>query len=323
MGFVPSIEGLGPKVTLTLHQFLHGSCPFFGGRSTFWSAWCPRAIHEKWDLMRDFPKEVVARCDDEFWKRAEALLHVTTADELSSPIFGNLQKEIDKRLINGVHSIRAADFAQPAPLAVGRKTALDTLAFDKFSTPGPLLAIHGRQLELAKQKKGSPLAISASTTVEHFELDIDGEGPDHNAVVLHTSRGTLCFPSGKTNIILAAGAIPATTLLMNSVGEPLKGRAGSRLSGHFLSHIVARFPLRFGELRPHLEIAASYVAGRRKENDHQYHIQVTAIHSPHPATDAEDAARLCPDYAAAATREQLQGSEKYIVLGASWDRLRL
>lgn len=267
--------------------------------------------------MRGFPKEVVALCSEEkFWERAEELLHVTTADKLSTPIFGELQKEIDQRLMDGLEYIRAADFAQPAPLAVGRKTSLSTLAFDKFSTPGPLLAIHGRQLELAKNKKGSPLSIATNTTVERFELDVDGQGPSHSAVALHTSRGTLCFPSGKTNIILAAGAIPATTLLMNSVGEPLKDRAGSRLSGHFLSHIVARFPYEVGKLKPHLEIAASYVAGRQKENDHQFHIQVTAIHSPHPETDAEDAARLCPDYAAAATREQLRGSERHVVLGA-------
>ncbi|RXW23453.1 hypothetical protein EST38_g2427 [Candolleomyces aberdarensis] len=296
--------------------FLHGSCPFFGGRSTFWSAWCPRAIHGEWDLMRGFPKEVVALCDEPFWKRAETLLHVTTADKLSTPVFGDLQKEIDKRLIDGIQRIRAADFAQPAPLAVARKTSFSKVAFDKFSTPGPLLAIHGRQLELAKNNKGSPLSIATNTVVERFELDVDGDGPDHSAVVLHTSRGTLCFPSGKTNVILAAGAIPATTLLMNSVGEPLKDRAGSRLSGHFLSHIVARFPLtrKVGNLKDHLEIAASYVAGRRKENDHQFHIQVTAIHSPHPKTDAEDAARLCPDYAAAATRQQLEGSEQHVVL---------
>ena len=31
--------------------------------------------------------------------------------------------------------------------------------------------------------------------------------------------------------------------------------------------------------------------------------------------DAEDAARLCPDYAAAATAEQLTGSEGHIILG--------
>jgi hypothetical protein len=47
----------------------------------------------------------------------------------------------------------------------------------------------------------------------------------------------------------------------------------------------------------------------------QYHVQITAIHSPNPEQDAEDAARECPDYAAAASRYQLMGSEEYVVFG--------
>ena len=133
---------------------------------------------------------------------------------------------------------------------------------------------------------------------------------------------TLCFPKKETNVILAAGAIPNTTILLNSLGTVQK-RAGSRLTGHFLTHIAARFPLD-PELKKKLkvnglEIAASYVAGRDKpagtSDGLQYHIQVTALHSPNPELDAEDAARECPDYAAAATKEQLKGSENYIVLG--------
>ena len=156
--------------------------------------------------------------------------------------------------------------------------------------------------------------IATDVVVHKFLIDAD----NNNTVdVLRTSRGDLCFPSGKTNIILATGAIPATTILMNSLGDDLKGRAGSRLSGHFISHIVARFPMRPNDSYnlDHLEIGASYVAGKDAKTGHQYHIQVTAIHSPHPETDAEDAGRLCPDYAAAATAAQLEGSEKYVVLG--------
>ena len=68
--------------------------------------------------------------------------------------------------------------------------------------------------------------------------------------------------------------------------------------------------------KEHLEIAASYLAGEDPKTGLQYHIQITAIHSPHPEDgDAEDAARLCPDYAAAATEEQLSGSQGHVVLG--------
>jgi len=135
-------------------------------------------------------------------------------------------------------------------------------------------------------------------------------------IVLHTSRGTLCFPKKSTNIILAAGVFPATTILMNSTGDLLKNRAGSRVSGHYISHVAARFPLECLDnikCLPHLEIGANYLAGK-DANGLQYHVQITAIHSPHPEDDAEDAARLCPDYAAAATAEQLRGSEGHVVL---------
>jgi len=42
-------------------------------------------------------------------------------------------------------------------------------------------------------------------------------------------------------------------------------------------------------------------------------VQITAIHSPNPESDADDAARECPDYAAAATYEQLKDSKGYVV----------
>ena len=64
-----------------------------------------------------------------------------------------------------------------------------------------------------------------------------------------------------------------------------------------------------------LEIAATYLAGRDPDTGLQYHVQITAIHSPHPKWDAVDAGRECPDYAATATLAQLQGSEEHIVLG--------
>ncbi|KAF8155019.1 hypothetical protein K438DRAFT_1943070 [Mycena galopus ATCC 62051] len=298
-------------------QYMHGSCPFFGGRSTFWSAWCPRP---KPRLMRDFPISMLETASKEqFWTDAEKLLHVISLDntELDDPVFAKLQKVIDQRLKAGVKRILGADSAESARLAVGRTTSLSKISFNKFSTPGPLLEIYERQRHLAKKGEGSPLVIATDTVVQRFE--VDPNDPDHRANILHTSRGDLCFPEGKTNIILATGAIPATTILMNSLGGDLKESAGTRLSGHFLTHIAARFPItgtsreyKFNE--DHLEIGAAYVAGEDAETHHQYHIQVTAIHSPHPETDAEDAGRMCPDYAAAATEAQLADSQGHIVV---------
>jgi hypothetical protein len=143
---------------------------------------------------------------------------------------------------------------------------------------------------------------------------------EHVVTKLETSRGTLCFPNGNTNIILAAGAIPSTTILLNSL-ESMKGRAGTRITGHFLTHIAARFPIdqnNFGlfQLQPRLEFAASYLAGRDPDSKLQYHVQITAMHSPNPEDDAVDAGREYPDYAAAATPEQLKGSENHVILSA-------
>lgn len=62
-------------------------------------------------------------------------------------------------------------------------------------------------------------------------------------------------------------------------------------------------------------MAAAYVAGKHPQNGLQYHVSVTAVNSPHPVHDVEDAARECPDYAAAATLDQLTDSEDYVVFG--------
>ncbi|KAI8256705.1 hypothetical protein K4K58_004618 [Colletotrichum sp. SAR11_239] len=58
---------------------------------------------------------------------------------------------------------------------------------------------------------------------------------------------------------------------------------------------------------------AHYLAGKNSTSGQQYHVQITAIQSPHPKEDAEDAARECPDYAAAATYEQLEHSTEHVV----------
>ena len=106
---------------------------------------------------------------------------------------------------------------------------------------------------------------------------------------------------------------------MNSFPGAIYQRTiGTRLSGHFLTHIVARFPraaIPHWTPNKHLRIAALYLAGRDDFNSKklQYHIQITAINAPNGAADAVDAARECPDYAAAATPQQLAGSEEFVV----------
>jgi len=113
-------------------------------------------------------------------------------------------------------------------------------------------------------------------------------------------------------------AFPNATLLLNSFPE-CRRTVGKRITGHFLTHIAARVPIdkfdKWHEATKSLQIGAHYLAGEHPETKKQYHVQVTAIHSPNPETDTDDAARECPDYAAAATFAQLKGSEKHVVFG--------
>jgi hypothetical protein len=264
--------------------------------------------------MRQFPKSMKdTAANPSFWENCKKLLRVTTADQINDKIFGELQKEIDVKLKCAISEkkIHMAEQAQPAPLAVGRITPTSVIAFDKFSTPGPLLAIYEQQLELEKNGKGSRLRIATGCVVKKFQTN------EQAATSLETSRGNLCFPRGKTNIILAAGAIPSTTILLNSLPS-MQNRAGSRVTGHFRTRIVARYPIDPNDVNPpcskegRLQIAASYIAGRDTQSKLQYHVQITAIHSPNPEVDAVDAGR---ESLAAATAEQLKDSKKHVVLG--------
>ncbi|KAH7232309.1 FAD/NAD(P)-binding domain-containing protein [Fusarium redolens] len=294
-------------------KFCHGSCPFFGGRSTFWSSWSPQP---SLDLMRDFPKAMKETAKKQkFWKEAKELLNVTRANQINDGIFGSLQTAIDNILKDSVHKIPTADYAETAPLAVGRRSPTSILRFNKFSVPGPLLGILEQQRQLAKANKGAPLEITVDCAVKNMV-----KGDDDNFVrVIETSKGTLSWTGNKTKIILCAGAIPNATMLLNSF-ESCRDTVGKRLTGHYDTHISARCPvknIKGWKKEATLKMAAAYLAGKDPKTGLQYHVSVTAVNSPNPKYDAEDAARECPDYAAAATLDQLAGSEDYVVFVCS------
>lgn len=292
--------------------------------------------------MRDFPKSLLVTArEEQFWKNCRDLLNVVEPDQLYGGEYQALQKYIGERLDEAVSAdsvektIDTANYAEPANLAVGKTTGVSKLTFEKFSTPGPLLKLYERQRKLAKRGEGSPLTIATDVVVERFEIDPLDPGKRSN--VLHTSRGALSFSlPKKPNIILATGAIPACTIVLNSVAKQ-HGRAGSRLSGHFVCHIDARFPLpeRFRTLRKEewdkrkkkegkgaeqrqddtLGIAAHYLAGRDPNTGLQYHGQITVTHSPLAEEQHEDAARLCPDFFSAPSEAQLEGSQNHVIVG--------
>ncbi|PON21544.1 hypothetical protein TGAM01_v209575 [Trichoderma gamsii] len=290
--------------------FLHGSCPFFGGRSTFWSAYTPQPTQ---DLMRDFPKSMIdASKEDGFWHSAEKLLNVISADKIRDGIYCEMQNAIDDLLGKRLGQIPTADSVGPAPLAVGPKSPTSIMRFNKFSVPGPLIALHESQRKLAETEQGRPLELMINCTVSGLKKD---EGGVVRAI--ETSRGVLSWTDDDTKVVLCAGAVPNATLLLNSFEEcrPSHGNVGKRLTGHVRSNIAARIPREAIHWNgdKSLQLACTYLAGKDPNTHRQYHVGITAIHSPNPEADAEDAGRECPDYAAAATDEQLKGSEKHIV----------
>jgi hypothetical protein len=286
-------------------KFVHGSTPFFGGRSTFWSAWSPTPTP---DLMRGWPdsmKETAGAHDSEFFKRARSLLRVTSASDIGPP-YANLQVELNARLQQVIpgKKIPSATDVFPAPMAVGAVAQSTTIRFTKFSTPGALLALYEQQQQRLKDGTGSALLLVTDTAVQYLIADLGFPPPppnldeDISVKFVRSNRPTDLPVRPDTKVILCAGAFPNATLLLNSFSNadvPNIGGVGQTVTGHFLSHVVGRVRRSaFSNLNPEkLEISAEYIAGIAS-NDLQYHIQVTGISAPDPNQDAEDAARFCP-----------------------------
>ena len=194
--------------------------------------------------------------------------------------------------------------------------------------------MYEKQKKKAQDNSGSRLDIMLNCVVEKLTADDNGV-----VRAMKTNRGTLSWQGEDTKVVICAGvsilgppcpirtnrmdeAFPAATILLKSFPSCVR-TVGKRVTGHFLTHIVARIPISaFGRWSPNvakshqlsrLEIAAHYLAGMHPKTKRQYHVQITAIHSPDPEQDAEDSARECPDYAAAATADQLKESTKHVV----------
>ena len=178
--------------------FCHGSCPFFGGRSTFWSAWSPQPTK---NLMRSFPKSMIQTAESTaFWEGAKGLLHVTPASDIDDTIFAGLQTAVDKVLSENLKKIPSAESVESAPLAVGRRSPTSTLRFNKFSVPGPLLGLYEGQRKLAQKGEGAPLELKINCAVTNMT-----KGDDGVVRVIETSQGVLSWIDEDTKIILCAG----------------------------------------------------------------------------------------------------------------------
>jgi choline dehydrogenase-like flavoprotein len=291
----------------------HGMVPFFGGRSTLWSAWCPRPNRQEMD---GWPDATVNAAMEHFGS-AEKLLRVRRVDQVDShrngaeaqavakkrPVYGALQQCVQgllkEAVVPGVYRTEAA------PLACDAES-VDGIDFQKFSTPGELLALAGVR-NGAAGSAGGCIDIATHCEVERI-LQQDG-----TATALQTSRGIL--PLGNANLILAMGTLPPATLVRNSF--PAAPNVGERFTAHFITAIVARVPKALldpnGEFAD-LELGACYVAGLANgDYKQQYHIQLSALSDREPAKNAGTALRYMPDVVATATLTQLKTSPDHVV----------
>ncbi len=91
---------------------LRGMNIFFGGRSCFWKAWCPKPTKEE---MAEWPEEVIENVDKCF-PAAKELLNVQPVNEIRE--FGQLQTTTYRALKSAVDSIEAISRVEHTPLAV-------------------------------------------------------------------------------------------------------------------------------------------------------------------------------------------------------------
>ena len=99
---------------------LRGMFNFFGGRSSFWTAWCPEPTD---DEMADWPQEVIEKVK-EYFPAAKDLLQVIPANEISASgkdgnkIFGELQTVVYEKLEDTPSKMDTITRVLHAPLAV-------------------------------------------------------------------------------------------------------------------------------------------------------------------------------------------------------------
>lgn len=294
----------------------HGTSPFFGGRSTLWSAWCPRPTEEEMD---GWPAETMSAAQRNF-ESAERLLRVQSADQIdhdknesllktigsSRPVYGVLQREVQTRLAKYGTEVQGIYRTEAAPLASAAEN-VDGIDFQKFAIPGELLELVSTQRTKEEEGVGARIDIVSDCIVDRIYQQ------DGQATALETSRGVL--PLGHAKLVLAMGTLPPTTLIRNSFPQAVN--PGKRFSSHFISSIVARVPkadYKASALFGELEIGACYIAGvDNGDFKRQFHIQLSVLADENPIKNAGTALRYMPDVVATASKQQLMTSKDHIV----------
>ena len=289
-------------------KYQHGMVPFFGGRSVWWSSWCPRPTAEE---FVGWPSEVIQSANNHM-DSAESLLNVKPVSSLRlhvgtgrdvgdmSPVYDVLQNHLTAWIVDNLWEVPALTRAEAAPLAVGipELTGID---FKKFATTGPFINLVQEQKDNGREES---LRIVNNCRVEQISQNEEEKE-------LKTSRGDLKV--GKAKLVLATGTIPQATLIANSF--PNVPNVGKHLSAHFISAIVARISVKdlgYGQLHD-FELGAVYVAGIDGDYSKQFHIQLSAFHDKDPSAHARYTYEYAPDVLATASKAQLKDSEDSVV----------
>lgn len=198
-----------PEVPGLSMALLRGSCPFFGGKSTVWSAWSPNP-HP--DRFRNFPETMIETMKQpHFWPNVNAMLNVTSANDIGSDSFKRLQPEIDKILEAGIEDIEGAMASEPAKLAVGPNTATSSIRFSKYSVPGPLLSLVEKFRDQVTTSGSDAPRRGTLQIVTDCVVQRLGTPQKRHVRSIETSRGTLSFMSDRTKIVLCAGVCESQT----------------------------------------------------------------------------------------------------------------
>jgi len=288
-------------------NWCHGIVPFFGGRSTLWSAWCPRPDAKYGELI-DWPPEVTEMLTEDFFKDAEALLGVVKAGQNNNAIppqyrvYSTLQVELEKILSQAVttRKINCATRSMAAPLAIADNDNDVLMDFHKFSVVAPFLQLQAEHKD--------QLTIVTDCVVERIIRE------SNIPTALETSRGIL--PLVQAKLILGVGCMPAATLLLNSFPANYIPNVGKSFSAHFITAIVARVPRKsypFADKLNSFELAALYLAGVEPNSKLQFHAQISVLSDKEPEKHASLALRYMPDVVATASFEQLQSSREHVV----------
>ena len=177
---------------------------------------------------------------------------------------------------------------------------------------GPLLSLLSTQQYKSASGDGWPLKLATNCIVKKIKHDEGGK-----AVALETSKGDVTIDRAK--VILAMGAIPPTTLVLNSFSKqqfPLLAGVGTRYTAHFITAVTARIrkdKLSYGGKIGCFEIGAIYVAGKDPSSGAQFHVQLSAVTSSHPRRHVADAFRHMPDVVAAPSYLQVVSSPEHVV----------